>query len=87
MDRTACTEPQCRYKGDLYLNFLPDIKLQNCAKTESRDIKCRETDGQTDMTTVTVAFRNCFDRQRLSTHSMDMLDKQPVPTRQRGIYT
>jgi len=22
MGRTACTEPQCLYKGDLYLNFL-----------------------------------------------------------------
>ena len=21
MDRTACTEPQCLYKGDLYINF------------------------------------------------------------------
>jgi hypothetical protein len=24
MDRTACTEPQCLYKGDLYLFSLPD---------------------------------------------------------------
>jgi len=23
MGRTACTEPQCLYKGDLYLYFLP----------------------------------------------------------------
>jgi hypothetical protein len=65
----------------------PDIKIRNFSKSDCRDIKSRETDGQTDMTTLTVAFRNCVDRQRLSTYSMNMLDKQPVPTRQRGIYT
>jgi hypothetical protein len=68
-------------------NGTPDIKLRNCPKSESREIKYLETDGQTDMMTLTVAFRNCFERQRLSTYSMNMLDKQPVPTRQRGIYT
>jgi hypothetical protein len=26
MGRTACTEPQCLYKGDLYLTFIPFIK-------------------------------------------------------------
>jgi len=26
MGRTACTEPQCLYKGDLYLLFMYDFK-------------------------------------------------------------
>jgi len=26
MGRTACTEPQCLYKGDLYLNFYSIIR-------------------------------------------------------------
>ena len=27
MDRTACTEPQCQYKGALYFMYLYELKL------------------------------------------------------------
>jgi len=27
MGRTACTEPQCLYKGDLYLFFVPQYPV------------------------------------------------------------
>jgi len=29
MGRTACTEPQCLYKGDLYLFFTLQVELNN----------------------------------------------------------
>ena len=32
MDRTACTEPQCLYKGDLYLDFF----YCKCRRVQSR---------------------------------------------------
>ena len=68
-------------------NNTPDIKFRKCLKSESRQFPCRETDGQTDMTKLNVAFRNGFDRQRLSAYIKNMLYQQPVSTRQRGIYT
>ena len=30
MGRTACTEPQCLYKGALYLYFTPNCVLRMC---------------------------------------------------------
>jgi len=31
MGRTACTEPQCLYKGALYLTFIPSVHTRSRA--------------------------------------------------------
>ena len=41
MDRTACTEPQCLYKGALYVVLLPTL-LESCKdgdKVDGHNIK------------------------------------------------
>ena len=42
MDRTACTEPQCLYKGPLYLVLLHDISpsrnLRGCDMSGSSSV-------------------------------------------------
>jgi hypothetical protein len=41
IDRTACTEPQCLYKGDLYLYLLP-FKQETFVSTQLLVIKCKQ---------------------------------------------
>ena len=47
MDRTACTEPQCLYKGDLYPFF---TQISNFMKIRPVAAELFHVDGQTDMT-------------------------------------
>ena len=38
MSRTACTEPQCLYKGDLYLFLTALVTQRLCVGTEDEDL-------------------------------------------------
>jgi len=56
MGRTACTEPQCLYKGDLYLYLYHDDKFHEKPSVGSRVVACGQTD-RLDATKLVVASR------------------------------
>ena len=71
MGRTACTEPQCLYKGALYLTFLCALHFLRQAHSFLR-IKRQRTQHAT-IVTLFVHFLNCCDATRFDNCSRNCI--------------